>query len=186
MPLDPEQSGRAHNTLDLISVILVVLVCAVFIVRTRVLVDHEQFPKGNTTAVYELGSHVTDTPELGFNKADRTLILVTASWCHFCKASMGFYAQLTSRARRAGIRIVVAAAAEEPDINAQYLRLHSVQFDASCSGQTNGITVRGTPRLLLVSKNGRVLGTWAGQLSKDAEAEVMDVISNTSLSKQHI
>jgi thioredoxin-related protein len=41
-----------------------------------------------------------------------------------------------------------------------------------------GIT--GTPTLLLADKNGKIIGSWLGQLSSDKETDVMNAINATN------
>ena len=52
---------------------------------------------------YKVGDVVKDTTALALNAAPQTLILVTASTCHFCTANMEFFQSTVAYARASGL-----------------------------------------------------------------------------------
>lgn len=109
-----------------------------------------------------------------YARAPRTLLLVTASTCGYCTASMPFYRRLEPAAVAAGVEMV-ALTAEDVTVNAGYLREHALS--ASVVRLTdNALRVRGTPTLLLVNANGQLLGQWVGKLSARDETAVMTAL----------
>ncbi len=121
------------------------------------------------------GSTIRDTAELGFEKARLTLVLVTSSTCRFCAESLPFYRKLVPAARNAGAR-VLAVTAEEPTINANYLSSEGIRVDAAVSSTQNGLVFRGTPTLVVVGRDGTVVGSWAGKLSSEEEIQVLAAV----------
>lgn len=54
-----------------------------------------------------------------------------------------------------------------------YLSSLGVQVDDMLQASLSSIDVSGTPTLLLVSRDGRVIRTWLGKLPPDLEREVL-------------
>lgn len=62
---------------------------------------------------YKAGDVVKETPDLKLSRASRTLLLVTASTCHFCSDSMPFYRQIVNTLDGKPTR-VIAVTTEDP------------------------------------------------------------------------
>jgi hypothetical protein len=148
-----------------------VLACALIIVHIGFQRYRKTIP-GQPTSAYRPGSTIDDTADLGLGKARRTLLLVTASTCHFCTASMPFYRRLIPVARSHDVRIV-AVTAEEPTVNQVYLASNGVEIDAVASSVKNHVNVYSTPTLLLLRDDGSVIASWRGKLSIRQEDEVL-------------
>lgn len=118
------------------------------------------------------GDRLSSGALLGINTAPRTLLLVTSSTCRFCAESMPFYRNLVTAARREGVR-VVALAWEPPVRNRAYLASQGVQVDAALDIAATGVSVRGTPTLILVRRDGTVIQSWPGKLGSASEAAVL-------------
>jgi len=118
------------------------------------------------------GTTLKDTSELKLSSSSKTLVMLTASSCHYCTESMPFYQQLVAHARERHIP-VVAATREDPRINEKYLEIHGVKADRTVSATTNSISAPGTPTLILVDSSGKILKVWRGKLAKDAEESVL-------------
>src|SRR5437773_2687514 len=56
--------------------------------------------------LYSAGDVIADTGELSLQSARLTLLVGTASTCHFCTESMDYYGRLTRTAHQNGVRIV--------------------------------------------------------------------------------
>lgn len=157
-------------SLDRVANICLIITCA--IVGGRAISGTFRVASPSASSTYKQGDVIRDTPELGLSKAPLTLLMFTASTCHFCTASMPFYRRLTESARSRGTR-VVAVAAEPPDVNRTYLQKHGVSFETVVSSQKSSMKIVATPTLVLVRTNGVVLGAWQGQLSDGAGERVM-------------
>lgn len=127
-------------------------------------------------APYKTGDRLKDTEGLVLSRADRTLVLITASTCHFCTESMPPLARLVTYAVHAGVR-VIGATFEDLSTNKTYLQEHGVAVDAVVSLRGNGLRDQPTPSFLLVRKDGTVLGSWRGKLDSAREQELLAGIS---------
>lgn len=127
-------------------------------------------------ALYKAGETISDTAELGLKRSSLTLLLGTASTCHFCTESMGFYDRLTKTARAKGVR-VVGVTLESTQENRLYLQSHELQVDAVVSAQDNRINITGTPTLILVRDDGSIVGAWRGRLDSKQEEDVIQAVA---------
>jgi peroxiredoxin len=124
---------------------------------------------------YRSGDIIKPTEAVRFQGHPLTLLLVTASTCHFCTASTPFYQRLVSTAHDYDVK-VIGVTAEDPTLNQAYLAKHGVTVDTVVSAAGNQIVVRGTPTLILVTSSGRVLDAWHGQLDSREEQRVLKAI----------
>jgi hypothetical protein len=100
---------------------------------------------------------IENTSELALDRADRTILLGTASTCRFCTASMPFYQRLTKTAKERGVR-VVAFAAEDVETNRDYLTEHGVTVDGVVSAAKNKLALPASPLLIVANREGQVVG----------------------------
>ncbi len=147
----------------------VAIVCACVVVVGEVAYRH--LTQKSASPPYASGEHIKDTPALGFHSADKTLVMVTASGCHYCAESLPFYRQLVPLAHESGVR-VVAIAFEPVANNRTYLSANGVAIEAVVSAHESGFRPTPTPTLLLVNRKGKVLRVWAGLLQEQQQAEV--------------
>jgi len=144
---------------------------------------HRLFPRPSTGSTSKLGPYspdqrIGDTAELSLAGVHRTLLLMTASTCHFCSDSMAFYRVLLPVAR--GKRIaVIGVTAEDPSRNEAFLRKNGVVVDRVISGGRNGLPAGGTPTLVLVRNDGSIVNSWRGKLNPEREEEVIQALSGS-------
>lgn len=125
---------------------------------------------------YKPDQRIGDTADLRLAQARRTLLLMIASQCHFCTESMGFYQRLAKVSRERHVALV-GVAAEDVRANDSYLRSNGVIVDRVVSALANGLKPAGTPTLVLVRADGRVVNSWRGRLSPEREREVVRALS---------
>lgn len=106
------------------------------------------------------------------DSAHGALVIVTASYCHFCRDSIPFYRSLFPLVRRKSMRIV-AVTPEDPQVNESYLSANGLRVDAVLSAREVGMVVEGTPSLLLLKAGGLVAGSWVGRLREGEQKEVI-------------
>lgn len=153
------------------------LACALIVIHVGVQ-RYRKIPDRPTSA-YQPGSAIEDTADLGLSKARRTLLIVTASTCHFCTASMPFYRKMVPAAKQADVR-VVGVTTEELTVNQMYLASNGIQVDTVASAANNNISVHGTPTLLLLRNDGKVIASWRGKLSARQEDDVLSALGAES------
>ena len=106
--------------------------------------------------------------------APATLVLALSTHCGFCQASVPFYQKLALFKNSAPERVRLATVMAEPkeEIEA-YLKKHGIAADAVFSMPVSQIGVKGTPTLLLLDGQNKLIESWVGQLNSQEESEVI-------------
>jgi hypothetical protein len=123
---------------------------------------------------FEKGEKVNGVAAAAYSGAERTLIIQVRSTCQYCPAAMPFYRQLVDRIRKEqrGTRIL-AVSTEPPTISEAYLRANSIIVETMLQLDSKEPRLGITPGLLLLDKNGHVLGAWVGVLLPEQERDVV-------------
>jgi thioredoxin-related protein len=105
---------------------------------------------------------------------DRTLLLVLRKGCHFCEDSAPFYQRLLAEQKGDGSSTaIVAAFPDNGDAVKEVVQSERLGVQALAGVPLERLKVSGTPTLLLVGRNGKVLNAWMGMLSPRQELEVI-------------
>ena len=105
-----------------------------------------------------------------WTKKHTTLVFANTSTCHFCTESAPFYRQLAGAHEGTQLIAVLPQPVTE---GRRYINGLGLEVDDVLQAPLNSINVSGTPTLLLVNRDGDVMGTWVGRLPADQEAEVL-------------
>jgi len=112
-------------------------------------------------------------PDIDWEKNGQTLLLVLDTGCQYCTASAPFYQQVVREsAHNRGVQLI-ATFPQEISQSKQYLNDHNVPIDEVRQSSLSALGVKGTPTLILVNSKAEVLRSWPGQLSPEAEKEVL-------------
>ena len=122
---------------------------------------------------YQIGDTVPSIDGVDFAQAPAMLILFLRSTCKYCTESMPFYRQLTSSRRTVG---VVAVGTESEQVLGDYLAANQVTVDTVRSVEGGIWKVTGTPTVLLVGRDRKVLGVWVGRLDETRQPAVLAAI----------
>ena len=100
-----------------------------------------------------------------------TLVMWVQTQCGYCTASMDFYKRLSATEGRT-VRMVVLGH-EAPAALTDYVAKHGFRPDTIVALAVDSPTrLSGTPTLVLLDNDRRILSIWNGQLPPDREAEV--------------
>lgn len=114
---------------------------------------------------------------MDWSRADRTLVLVLSTHCHYCSDSAEFYKKLLpeASARKVQIMVVLPQPVEE---SRQYLAGLGLSISGGAIQQApvSAALARGTPTVILADNRGLVVKSWAGKLSAWGETEVLRTI----------
>jgi peroxiredoxin len=161
---------------------IAILVAVGFFVTTQVRLwrhaDAHPAPAGYTA--YTEGETL---PEFaGLSSGGSTVLVFVNSNCTYCTASMPFYARLSSEMSKAGRQADLVVASREPvETSSSYLERHNVSVPRVISLESDKAPLlKLTPTLMIVSREGRIERLWNGQLSPDAESEVLKLVANES------
>jgi|SRR5688572_14198835 len=134
-----------------------------------------------STATAESANSETSTNQklqltgVDWSKHDNTLVMAISSTCHFCTSSAEFYQQIKARTPVHTIAVLPQTVEESRD----YLKGIGVQVDEVMQASLNSIDVSGTPTLLLVDREGKILRKWIGKLPPVEETEVLLALGAT-------
>jgi thioredoxin-related protein len=106
--------------------------------------------------------------------AQATLVLALSTNCGFCQNSVPVYQKLAVFKNSSPARVRLATVMSEPkeEIEA-YLKKHGIAADAVFSMPVSQIGVKGTPTLLLLDGQNKLIESWVGQLNSQEESEVI-------------
>ena len=141
-----------------------------------------QQSRSHQLAVEEPIARIEDNKALALSTSRRTLILATASYCHFCRESLPFYRRVVPLARQTGIR-VVGLATEDLAVNRAYLLSENITIDDVVGSDEAHIPIQGTPTLMLLSSDGSVIGWWRGKLNSSSEVSLINMINSTRVER---
>ena len=106
-----------------------------------------------------------------------TVLLALSSKCRFCDESSAFYQKLTALSRESGSRFQTVGVFREPVESAQeYLSRKGLTFDRVISHPLDDLKVHGTPAMLLVNSQGKVIKAWEGLMDDTEQKEALDML----------
>jgi len=174
-----KEHGILKKSLTLQNLANCAVILAALALTTQSVVGLYPKLRPQTSTYYAIGSRVAETRDLTFHGSPQTLLLVTASNCHFCIASAAFHARLASAMHAVGGR-VVGVTHEDPIVNKAFLGSEGITVDSVISDVASKVEIRGTPSLILVDRDGKVSNRWTGKLSDAKENDVLAAIKNGS------
>lgn len=182
--MDPETPQKPKKTpLDTAVNIAILVVCAlaVFILIPKAIQTYRSLtsPAPAPPAMVEKGDRFDELKAVLPAGTNRALIVALAPGCHFCNESMPFYKQLLDQRNQKSspVKIIAAVPNEEAKAEeAQKLGSAGATPDGLVKLDFKAVKVPGTPTLMLVDNNGKVLDVWVGKLEADREQEVLAVL----------
>ncbi|HKI01339.1 MAG TPA: hypothetical protein VKK31_05120 [Thermoanaerobaculia bacterium] len=167
--------AKEKSTLDTVANIAIILVC---VIAAVVLIRNQFFPPRPPGAPpqVEKGESYDQLKAVVPAGSNRALVVAVSPTCHFCNDSMPFYKTLIDQRNQKSSQVKVIAAVPDEGAKAE----ESQKF-ASAGANPDGmvhmdfsaIKVPGTPTLLLVDNDGKVLDVWVGKLDASREKEVL-------------
>jgi len=149
-----------------------VVVIVVGLLVAVVLVRQYWFPRSAETI--RVGERLPALSGIDWGAHPKTLLLALQEGCHFCEDSMPFYKHLDSiRIARGSDCGIVAVFPNDPQSASEVLQSNGLRLQAVGGIALSQLSVSGTPTLILVSQNGTVLKSWAGELTAAQESEVI-------------
>ena len=173
---------QKKSTLDTIANLAIIVVC---VVALSVLVNNfiypifpQRRPPGAPPEVKK-GEQFDQLKAVVPAGTDRALVVALSPTCHFCNESMPFYKQLIDQRNQKSspVKVIAAVPAEQAKAEeAQKFASAGTQPDSMVHLDFSSIKVPGTPTVLLVDNNGKVLDVWVGKLDESKEKDVLEVL----------
>ncbi len=166
------------STLDTVANIAIILVCAIAAV---VLVRNQFFPpeppprpgqaeKGETLAALKQALPAG---------TQRAMVVALSPTCHFCNESMPFYKKLIEERNSKSSPVKVIAAVPSEAAKAEEAKKFAeagVQPDQMVTMDFSAIKVPGTPTVLHVDNNGKILDVWVGKQDSGGERQILKAL----------
>jgi thioredoxin-related protein len=165
----------SRSKLDVVTNLAILATC---VIASTVLVRREFFPPRpapppKTVTAGERFDALRDVVPAG---APKVMVIALAPNCHFCNDSMLFYRELITRrdSSRSAVRVVAAVpSAEARDPEGSTLAASGVKPDALVQLDFESLKVRGTPTVLLIDRQGKILAVWEGLLDARDRDQVL-------------
>lgn len=181
----PNNPAPKKSSLDTLANVAIIIVCAI---AAFVLIRKEFFPPPMPGAPPQVakGEQYPQLKAVVPAGASRALVVAVQPGCHFCNDSMAFYKTLIDQRNQkaSNVKVIAAVPTNDKPEEAQKLASEESQKFASAGAQPDGmvnldfsaVKVPGTPTLMLVDNNGKVLNVWVGKLDSGGEKEVLQVL----------
>ncbi|HBL28811.1 MAG TPA: hypothetical protein DD490_18405 [Acidobacteria bacterium] len=171
---------KSRSTLDTAANIAIILVCIVAVFYLSLQIRDRFTNRQGPAAAPPQGAAVGDqfdalVPVIPAG-AERALVVAISPTCHFCTESMPFYKRLVEERNAKGSKTKVIAAVPREEVKADEERSLTgagVAPDALVVVDFAAIKVPGTPTILHVDGQGKVLDVWVGKQSSGGEEEIL-------------
>lgn len=184
-----DRRSALSTTADVAIVVLALAVVTQvgFQIRDRLQPPRQPAPRAATPPPdYLPGDKLPEGVDVTLEKADYTLLMFLSSTCGYCTASMPFYGKLSEARSNSSVPVRLTAVSGEPrEVLVDYLAQHNVAVDAMVGLSSNDfrrMKVRGTPTLILATREGVIRKVWIGRLGPEQEAEVLATFEGRSAS----
>ena len=166
------------STLDTVANIAIILVCAIAAV---VLIRNQFFqpeppPRPGQA---EVGDTLASLKQVLPAGTERAMVVALSPTCHFCNESMPFYKKLIDERNSKSSPVKVIAAVPNEQAKAEENKKFAeagVKPDQVVTMDFASIKVPGTPTVLHVDNNGKVLDVWVGKLDSGGERKVLKAL----------
>jgi hypothetical protein len=162
--------------LDKAANIAVITACLLFIGVLARNYYLSRLPDPNIKLGVEKGERVKLPGEDSVDRrsAPPTLVLALSTHCDFCLASAPFYQKLTVFKNSSPARMRLAIVMSEPKEEIEdYIKKQGIAGDAVFSMPLSQLGVKGTPSLLLLDGQDKLIESWVGQLNSQEESDVI-------------
>lgn len=125
-----------------------------------------------------IGSLLPNPTGYEWKTHDQTLVLALKKNCPYCENSMPFYRQLLELKQAKRISAHIISMFSDPlDEAKNVMNIQNMAVDVIGGIQLSNYKISGTPTVILVDKQGRVVKSWVGQLHEDVEKEVVSTLA---------
>ena len=167
------------STLDTVANIAIIVTCAVALaLMVNRYFFNKPVPQGGPPPA-EVGEQFDQLRQVLPAGSQKALVVALSPTCHFCNESMPFYKRLIDERNQkgSGVKIIAAVPAEEAKAEeAQKFAAAGVQPDQLVHVDFASIKVPGTPTIMLVDNQGKILNVWVGKQDSDGEGKILETL----------
>lgn len=160
------------------NIILFAAVVIFMIFLVRHIIANQDFTK---TSLSSDGT-IVSISGIDLSPFQQTIIVVLDKNCRFCKQQIPFYRQLAESSRTHNVKLIFAFPHNRQD-GIDYLHAEQIVAKDAIRISMQSLDIRGTPTLLLLNSEGKILAKWVGELSRPVEDYIVSILG---LSEQAI
>lgn len=165
--------SKGLETAANVAIILAAILLSVVLIKNYLLPGTPVDALSSGNAVVDLQGKTVALDGVEWVASEQTLVLGLSTTCHFCTESMPFYKQLIDG--HANVKTIAVFSQPLEDAK-KYLQLHGVSVTDVRSANFETLGIDGTPTILLVDREGKVIKSWRGKLDAVTETEVLDLL----------
>ena len=166
---------RLERAANVATIVAALVVCTYFGVRLTTKAEVASPPAQRPA--FTRGDRFPTTLGVAFGGGQSIRLFVAVrEGCRFCEASTEFYRRLATRVSGTGVSLV-GVCPSSSEACAEYFEKRSIPVGMAIGDEIGNLRIRGTPTLVLVSGDGKVLDTWEGQLPADKEEAVLSTVA---------
>lgn len=177
MATDNPTPAPKKSSLDTVANIAIILVCAI---AAFVLIRNQFFPpRPPGPPQVEKGEQFAQLKAVVPAGSQKALVVAVSPTCHFCNDSMPFYKRLIDERNQKGspVKFLAAVPSEQAkDEESKKFASAGAQPDGMVHLDFSSIKVPGTPTMLLVDNNGKVLDVWVGKQDEKGEKDILEAL----------
>jgi thioredoxin-related protein len=122
-----------------------------------------------------VGSKIS-LPGVDWERNGQTLLLVLDTGCPYCTASASFYQEIVrENAQKRRVQLIGVLPQDVPS-SKKYLNDLSIPIDEVKQSKLEALGVKGTPTLILIDSEAKVMNSWPGKLSPEEERNVLEAL----------
>lgn len=161
----------ANFAIITVAILLAVVLVKGYLWPAREMVDALNSPA--TATQRNMVGQSAAIPAVDWKSDVNTVVMVLSTTCHFCSESTPFYQKLVEERKD---HPVIAVFPQSVDEGTLFLRTHGVKVSTVRSETLEATGVDGTPTLLLVDRDGKIVKAWKGKLDPGGESEVLKAV----------
>lgn len=136
----------------------------------RYALERHQFSNVSLTAANEVRVEGVD-----LSKSIQNVIVFVDRSCKYCDLDAPFYQRLAKASQTQGVKVIFAFPHDLRD-GKRYLAEKQIEPDEVVRLRFNQIGIQGTPTLMLLNREGGIIGKWTGELSAPVENYIVSIL----------
>lgn len=134
-------------------------------------------PKPKLQSGLQKGVAFKQLSGIPYGDSPQTLFIAMSTKCHYCDESVPFYKHLVEIQRgNSTTRLIALFPNTQSEVN-QYVKDRQLDLNTIAAVDFNALNVSGTPTMILIDRNGKILDFWVGKLLEGDQLQVVKAVS---------
>lgn len=160
-----------------IAVLLMAIIVITFFIH-HYLTQRKQPTPINLKTGFQKGQLFPQLQNINYAKSAKTLLIVLNIKCSFCTEGIPFYNQLADlqNKSKSNVDIIALFPNEEAEVR-QYIQQNQIKINHIAKVDFDSLNIGGTPTIILVDSNGKIIDFWLGKLTMNTEQQVIKQVT---------